>query len=422
MQLKIEDVGLFKAIFRGITRFTDTANFEITKSGIRIRSIDPHDFCYVDIKLSPSFFQEFSWNGEAFSASAEIGSFKSILPNITKDKAFNLEINNKNLSLNLVDGGNTKYTLDWLEDDTFDLPEPFKLKYDVEITIPSSEFFEIIKEAAGVSREICFELKNKKLFVSSSNRGFSYSKEISLDNSFSTFSSSANEKSYTIIDYLRTLSEIIMLCGDVKLSIKEDLPVRLDLSYRGRGHFTFIIANRKLTDSDEKVRKRHELVHKSPFLTKPTLSQISVTKFPKFIKLIDSKDGISVQEIKLSKYETSQNLYTRLAELINFITKKNDRFYLTDDGKKFVKLLDADSRTLEPKLNKHLIKTIPEYSHMLKYLSKSPMSPEDLLDKMLSNKTQNSVIETKDDVLLLLGLATWCNAIERKTGLYYFSK
>ena len=79
MELKIVDVSLFKAIFRGITKFTDVARFDVSNNGIRIRSIDPHDFCYIDIKLQPSFFDGFNWNSETFTSEADIGKLKQVI-------------------------------------------------------------------------------------------------------------------------------------------------------------------------------------------------------------------------------------------------------------------------------------------------------------------------------------------------------
>lgn len=422
MKLEIEDIGLFKAIFRGITRFTDEANFDVTENGIRIRSIDPHDFCYVDIKLFPSFFKEFSWHNEKLSASAQINRFRSILPNITKDKPLFFEIRNRGISLNFVDGTESKYSLDWNSDNAYELPEPLKLKYELNITIPSNEFFEVIREASGVSREICFEIQGKKLHVTSSDQGFSYTKEIKIDNKSFGLSNKTNERSWVIIDYLRTLSEVITMCDEVKIGIKEDLPLRLDLSYKGRGKFIFIIANRKLTETQEKERFRHERKLANPLHAKSHLPHISVTKFPKFIKSIDAEDGVSYEDLKIMKYETPDRAYTRLAELIGFVIKKGTKYYLTVDGKDFVKSFARGARSLKPKLNKHLIKTVPDYSHILQYLSHNPMTPEDIQEKILSKSIKDSIVSSKDDVLLLLGIATWCNAVERKLGLYYFEK
>ena len=425
MKLKVVNVNLFKAIFGCITRFTDTCHFEISKNGVRIRSVDPHDFCYVDIKLSPSFFDDFSWKTEKFSSGADIGKFKYVLANISNNKPLYVDIKNNGITLHLENGGSTNYKLEWLDEDDNDLPEPIKLNYSAEVSIPSTDFFTIVKEVAAVSREICFGIEDHKFTITASEPGFSYSKEIDLRHKLSLVSSSYSDspvQTWAIIDYLKTLNEIVTLCGEVKLSLKEDLPLRLDLSYRGRGSFTFLIANRKLTDQQVAGRKHRHIRKTSPFLQTSSLPQISVTKFPQFMSSLNAKDGMLEDELKHSAYETSDRDYYRLASWLQFILKKNKRIFLTKEGQNFVENCLSKKRSTKSKLNAHVKKTLPEYSKLLEILSQSPKTAEDVMSQFTFSKQNNSVITKKEDVLLLLGIATWCNAIDRKLGPYYYEK
>jgi len=422
LKFKVEDVNLFKAIFSSVTNLTDTAHFDISHNGIRIRSIDPHDFCYVDIKLSPSFFDGFSWKSK-FSSDIEIGLLKHVLRTVTKDKALFLDFETKNLSLNLVNRNTTTYKLNWSEQEVFSLPEPSKIDYDAFVSIPSKDFFTIVKEASAVSREICFGIERNKLLVSANKNGFSYSKELSFANKLSQSikikSATKLLKSWAIIDYLNILSKIISLCGEVKLCLKEGLPLRLDLSYRGRGAFTFIIANRKLSSQENTIRVKKNRIT-SPILNTGKIPLISVTKFPYFLKSLNENDGVSVDDLKYSKYETVDRDYSKLADLLGLIDRKNGKISLNEEGKKFVSLINKKSRTLKPKMNSYLEKRIPEFNQLLDYLSHRPMTAADLIEKFSKNK--NSSLRKKEDVLLLLGLATWCNTIDRRLGLYYFAK
>ncbi|MCH6575188.1 MAG: hypothetical protein IH795_08295 [Bacteroidetes bacterium] len=45
---------------------------------------------------------------------------------------------------------------------------------------------------------------------------------------------------------------------------------------------------------------------------------------------------------------------------------------------------------------------------------------EDIVKNLKRSKKYS--MKDREEVLLLLGLATWCNAIDRKLGLYYFGK
>ena len=62
------------------------------------------------------------------------------------------------LKLGFVSNWKKTYSLKWLDDDEFDLPEPVNLSYDTKFTISSADFLNLIKEASYVSREICFKV------------------------------------------------------------------------------------------------------------------------------------------------------------------------------------------------------------------------------------------------------------------------
>jgi proliferating cell nuclear antigen len=420
MELKIEDLSLFKAIFRGITKFTDVARFDVSHNGIRIRSIDPHDFCYIDIKLQPSFFEGFSWDSEKFTSEADIGKLRNVISKITRDKIMYLDIRKKNIALNFVNSGKTRYELEWLDEEQFNLPEPQNLDYDAQITIPSTEFLEIVKEASAVSREIYFGVEGGKFVVGSHEGGFSYHKTMDLSGQvFESFKNKIprkNVKSWTILDYLSTISEMVKQCGDVKLSLSDNLPLRIDLSYRGRGNFVFIISNQVLSVTEQGTKDKTEFKKISPNVTNFKPPQISVTKFPKFLESI--KNGMPAKNLLHSRYETENGNYARLGELLKFTTKRNGVVYLSTEGKDF--LASLEKRSGKTKLNKKLKENIPEYKYMLKLLSNTPQSFNDIVNSLKRSKKYS--MKNKEDVLLLLGLATWCNSIDRRMGLYYYGK
>ena len=59
MKSKINNVSFFVAVLKGITKITDKAHFDVSEKEIRIRSIDPLDLCYIDVKLNPSLFENY---------------------------------------------------------------------------------------------------------------------------------------------------------------------------------------------------------------------------------------------------------------------------------------------------------------------------------------------------------------------------
>ena len=422
MKFKVNDVGLFKALFKGITRFTDTAHFEVKKNGIQIRSVDPYDFCYVDINLPPSLFDGYKINSKTFSFGVDLGKIGPIVRNIGSKELF-LEIADNSLQIKLVNGWATNYKLNWLEDDS-DLPDPLKQNYTAKVTIPSTDFLNIIKDASTVSREIEFEVDEKELRVSATKQGFTYSTKLEfkkrLQNKIELKTKSA--KSSAILDYLRTLSEIIIKCKEVELNLGDNLPLRLNLKYSGGGTFTFIISNKQITTSRAAMGVRKDRIELNPKVSTSPIPQITVTKFPDFIKSLHVEGGVDEHDALHSIYETDDGDFTRIAKLLGLVRRRKGRLYLSEDGISFAKSLRSDSRPGKQRLHKIIQEKVPEYNKLLNFLSGKPSDVAAITNHFRFSKKKGAIINKKDDIILLLGLATYCNMIDRKLGLYYFGK
>ena len=421
MKFKVKDVGLFKALFKGITRFTDSAHFEVKENGIQIKSIDPYDFCYVDINLPPSLFDGYKINSKTFSFGIELGKIGPIVRNIGSKELF-LEIADNSLQIKLVNGWTTNYKLNWMEDDS-DLPDPLKQNYTAKVTIPSPDFLNIIKDASTVSREIEFEVDEKELRVSATKQGFTYSAKLESKKGLQTMIELKKKsvKSSAILDYLRTLTEIIIKCKEVELNLGDNLPLRLDLKYGG-GTFTFIISNKQIAPTREIAEKNKDRLESSPKVSRSSIPQITVTKFPDFIKSLNVDDGVTEHDALHSIYETEDGDFTRIAKLLGLVKRQTGRLYLSEDGEAFAKSLRRDSRPGKLRLHQIIQKKVPEYNQLLNFLSSTPSDVAKITDHFKFSKKKGSIITKKDDIILLLGLATYCNMIDRKLGLYYFEK
>ena len=163
MKSKINNVSFFVAVLKGITKITDKAHVDVSEKEIRIRSIDPLDLCYIDVKLNPALFENYQTKFKEKSFAIEIGALQKVLAT-AKNHELSLEITANKFNLSFMDTWKTTYRLDWTEDE-FDLPEPAKLSYDTKFTLSSDEFLKIVKEASYVSREICFKVEGNVIEI-----------------------------------------------------------------------------------------------------------------------------------------------------------------------------------------------------------------------------------------------------------------
>ena len=123
-----------------------------------------------------------------------------------------------------------------------------------------------------------------------------------------------------------------------------------------------------------------------------------------------------------SIYETDDGDFTRIAKLLGLVKRRKGRLYLSEDGLRFAKSLKRDSRPGKRRLHQIIQEKVPEYNKLLNFLSSKPSDVATITDHFKFSKKKGAIITKKDDIILLLGLATYCNAIDRKLDLYYFEK
>ena len=152
------------------------------------------------------------------------------------------------------------------------------------------------------------------------------------------------------------------------------------------------------------------------------IPNISVSKFPDFLKSLDSIETISIKKIQQSIHETEDGAYTRLAEFLGFIVKKQSNYVITEIAKEIISDLLKNSRNAKLKIHRQAQEVIPEYIQLLNELSDQPHDVNSIVKTFSFSKSKNSLIRNKDDILILLGLATWANAVDRRLGMYYFEK
>jgi len=423
LKSKINNVSFFVAVLKGITKITDKAHFDVSEKEIRIRSIDPLDLCYIDVKLNPSLFENYQTKFKEKSFAIEIGALQKVLAT-AKNHELSLEITANKFNLSFMDTWKTTYSLDWTEDE-FNLPEPAKLSYDTKFTLSSDEFLKIVKEASYVSREICFKVEGNVIEISAEREGFSFNTKITKNEKLDDFvTKKKSVTAFSILDYLNTLSDIIKMCKEVTISLSEDMPLKMELSSRGGGKLVFIISNKKIDErlTQRKRSKKIQSRRPSAISTSNEIPNISVTKFPEYMLSLDNLDKIRVKEILQSIHETETGSYTRLTEFLQFIKKKGANYVVSETGKELINMLRNNSRGAKDFIHGTAQEKIPEYNKLLNELSGTPHDVNSIVKTFSFSKSKKSVIQNKDDILILLGLATWVNAVDRRLGMYYFEK
>jgi len=411
MKLKIADTGLFKAVFKCITKFVEKAHFEVLESGIRIRSIDPHDFCYVDLTLLPNFFEKYDLF-EEFGFCLDVSKLSRILPNLISARSIFLGINQGDIRFQTVGEWITTFKLNWLEDNPYYLPEPMEFRYSTHVDLSAKQFSDLIKKASAIANEICFSVKNGKVAVNASSGNCSFEAESLASRRINSVGKPVSV--CTISNYLKLLDPLISKCENVRISLDENLPLRIYLSYPNKGNFSFFVSHQKIKT------KRKERTDRGG----TSLPRISVSRFPDFLAYLSScPEGVENEFLVMAQLETKGSDYSRLASMLGFIMREKRKIKLTPEGKKFVSMYMNKIDLAKQQLHMISLKKILAYKLMIQKLMKKSMSINEIHESVNASLKRRGLPEIdKQDISTLLGLATWCGYIDRKLALYYFGR
>ena len=187
------------------------------------------------------------------------------------------------------------------------------------------------------------------------------------------------------------LSDVIKMSKEVTISLGKDLPLRLEMN-SGRCKFTFLITNRQIDTRVIARKKKAERAKMRPKALANTsnIPNISVSKFPDFLKSLDSIETISIKKIQQSIHETEDGAYTRLAEFLGFIVKKQSNYVITEIAKEIISDLLKNSRNAKLKIHRQAQEAIPEYIQLLNELSDQPHDVNSIVKTFSFSKSKNS--------------------------------
>ena len=411
MQARISDVKLLRTLFQTIAYFIEVAYFDIKRDEFRIRGIDPHDFCYVDIRLYPNFFDEYKVDDE-ISFVMEFQTLARVLSTITTDKIV-IETTKQQIIVSMKEKWNMSFATEWLRLDKFDLADPKNFDYEAIVKIPSKEFMEIIQRASTISHEISLlaEGPNKFKVLASKDKNFFVAHPDS-SNFEATIRGQARVS--VIIDYLKKLRKLMDGCEYVEISFGNEKPMKIDLDYKNKGFFSFLLSYRK---KEKPMKKRH---HKRGGTSLPRISMKTFEKF--LVQVSKYPEGAEPQILKLAKLETKAGDCWRLGDILALTYKDRGKIKLTPLGEAFIALYKKDVQKAKQFLHKLAKNSILPYKIMIDEIE-TPVTVSELHEKintLLFNEAKYKI--NGQDISTLLEIAKWCGVARRKQGFLTFKE
>ena len=405
MEAEVTDTKIFCMLFQYLARFIEFAHFDVRKNVFRVRSIDPHDFCYVDITLYPRFFNKYHVDKE-WSFTIDCSKLNKVFASLTAPRIF-IKIEDGQLRLSTKEEWDSSFIIKWLRTDIFDLPEPNVFDYESILNVTTNELAKIIQKASSISHEIEFVTSSENnVTIMAVEENYSFIASPSSPHFKVSVKSPASVS--IIVDYLKNLRYFIMKCDAAKIFIGNDKPLRVDLKYGNKGIFSFSFSHKKKEPKKERRKSRGGT----------SLPRISMKTFLLYLVLLSKyPDGADSEIFEISRLETKGNDNWRLADLMNLVYKDNGKIKLTPIGEAFVSLYEKDEEKAKQFLHVIAKNTIYPYRVMIEELER-PI-PLDQLKNRINEilDRENRYLINGQDTNTLIEIAKWCSAIKIKSGL-----
>lgn len=411
MKLVCSEPQIFGKLFECVSKFVDKVHFDIDENGVRIRSVDPDDFCYIDLWLKNSFFVNHESHPKT-SFGIDVTKFSKFLPSITSADTLSLITEGNGLVLEAAKKWTARFKVNFLEQDLYNLPEPKKFKYEASAEIDANEFSKLVNTASAISNEIKFTINGKKVNLAASSGDYSFTGEPSI--AFTIENGDKNISSIVIASYIKALGGLINKCSKVRVRISDTSPVQLELQYHDCGVFSFTLSQKRKGISSDNIVDRNGT----------SLPRLTVTHLPEFLLYLTAcPAGEKTKFLQDAGLETSGGDYSRMAQELGLATRFEGKLKLTREGEVFTNLLQNDQGQAKTFLHGRAFSKIASYKVLVNSLREKSLTPEELFEEINGRQKELSAYPIdKQDLSTLLGIAIWCEIVDKKLALYYLKR
>ena len=409
MKANVTETKLFRMLFQYVARFIEVAHFDVKKDVFRVRSIDPHDFCYVDIVLYPSFFEKYEIDNE-WSFAIECSKLSRILPTLTASVIF-MKIDEGQIQFSTKEKWSSTFNIKWLRIDPYNLPEPNIFDYEATLSISAKELADIVRKASAISHEITFSAPGpNELTIFATKENYSFIAQ-SLSPHFKVDVKQPASISI-ILDYLKALQYFMRKCELARIYIGNKKPLRVDLTYENKGAFSFSFSHKR----KEKVQKAERINRGGT-----SLPRISMKTFERYIvQLSKYPEGADPEIFEIAGLETKGGDCWRLSDILTLAYRDKRKVKLTPLGEAFVSLYEKDENKAKQFLHMLARNTIIPYKIMVEELE-TPVTLEDLQQRISALlKEEGRYWINGQDLSTLIEIAKWCNVLKTRAGLLSF--
>ncbi|PIZ91098.1 proliferating cell nuclear antigen (pcna) [Candidatus Micrarchaeota archaeon CG_4_10_14_0_2_um_filter_60_11] len=245
MELVIDDARKFKQCVDAVVNLVGEGVFEVSKEGLKLRTMDPSQIAMVDFTLPHSAFSKFSV-AEKVNIGLNLADLSKILARSRSGEKLALSLDEKESRLMLkFSSGQSKrsFKMPLLESGAAFPREP-KISFDATVRVNGGEFKEMLRDAGLLSSHVTLHARDSEFIVEAHGDSGDLLIETKAD-SEAVKEVKVTAKSVAVFpyDYLDNLTRACPDDGDILIELKSDAPVRVSYEV-GKAKLSYFLAPR----------------------------------------------------------------------------------------------------------------------------------------------------------------------------------
>jgi len=245
MELVLEDAKFFKSCIDAIVNLVDEGSFEVSKSGLHLRTMDPSQIAMVDFTMGGDAFKKLSVDSSA-TLGINLIDLSKILSRSRSSEKLSLVLDEKEANkLSLEFAGVNKRTFKLpLLDLAVSSPKEPKIPFDSHVKMRGGAFKELLKDASLLSSHVSLEVAADKFTLEAHGDSGDLKAETE-KGSADLIELKAGTKARAMFPF-EYLDDMTKACPDdatLTLELKSDAPLRLSYSI-GQANLAYYLAPR----------------------------------------------------------------------------------------------------------------------------------------------------------------------------------
>ncbi|RMF91483.1 MAG: proliferating cell nuclear antigen (pcna) [Methanobacteriota archaeon] len=226
MKLKTSQTDKLRKIFEAIVNLVDEVTLKVAPEGITIRAMDPAHVALIDFEMKKEAFDEYKVE-EPLELTVDLKTVVNVLKRVEQDLV--IKIKEGANALTLLSEGTMKkrFNIPLIEASEENLKVP-SITFETEAELDSALFKNAIADTSIIGEYVTLKVEGDALYFTT--KAEENEVEIRVDKDSCISFKKKDAKSHFSLEYLQDMAKIADIINKVKISLGNDLPLKLDFA------------------------------------------------------------------------------------------------------------------------------------------------------------------------------------------------